>query len=94
MKGIIMVKVSKSKQSNVLAALAKGKSLTPAQISGVYGLANPHDAIMNLRRQGHCIYTNKRTIWDGRVSTSYRIGTPSKAMVAATATFGGSAFFG
>jgi ribonucleotide monophosphatase NagD (HAD superfamily) len=49
--------------------------------------------IEELRSEGHCIYTNKRVLDDGRTVTIYRLGKPTKAMVAAAhAALGGEAF--
>jgi hypothetical protein len=59
------------------------KSFSYKEIKGKFGLANPHEAVRQLRMQGLCVYANPVTLWDGTPSTKYRIGKPSKAMVAA-----------
>jgi hypothetical protein len=82
-----------SKISKVKTALISGSELTAKQIRGSYGLKNPHDAIYQLRNQGVCIYSNATTLTDGTRTTKYRVGTPSKRMVALTRIVGGSAFF-
>lgn len=82
-----------SKTSKVKNALLSGTELTAKQISGYYGLKNPHDAIYQLRNQGVCIYSNSSKLADGTRTTKYRVGTPSKRMVALTRIVGGSAFF-
>ncbi len=86
-----MVKTSKT--SKVLSALQSGKSLTPAQIQGQYKIQNPHDVAYRLRRQGHCIYTTKRELWDGRVASEYTIGQPTPEMVALAAQVCARSFF-
>jgi hypothetical protein len=82
-----------SKQAKLLNYLSTGASVTPRQISGSFGLSNPHDAIYQLRSQGHCIYSNKSTLSDGTETTKYRMGKPSRRMVAvANVVLGASAF--
>lgn len=68
-----------TKQTKLLNYLSTGHTVTSRDIASGFGFSNPHDAIYQLRRQGHCIYSNRRT---GSVEVEYRIGTPSKRMVA------------
>ena len=82
-----------SKQAKLLAHLYNGAEVTPRQISGSFGLSNPHDAIYQLRNQGHCIYANKATLADGTVTTKYRIGKPTRRMVAIANAVAGSQLF-
>lgn len=82
-----------SKQAKLLNYLNTGAEVTARQISGSFGLKNPHDAIHQLRSQGHCIYSNKATLADGTETTKYRVGRPTKRMVAiANAVLGAQAF--
>ena len=82
-----------SKQAKLLNYLSTGAEVTARQITGSFGLKNPHDAIHQLRNQGHCIYGNKTTLADGTETTKYRLGKPTKRMVAvANAVLGASAF--
>lgn len=82
-----------SKQTKLLSYLSTGVSVTARQISGSFGLKNPHDAIHQLRAQGHCIYSNKSTLANGTETTKYRMGKPSRRMVAvANVVLGASAF--
>ena len=82
-----------SKQAKLLNYLSTGAEVTARQITGSFGLKNPHDAIHQLRNQGHCIYGNKTTLADGTETTKYRIGKPTKRMVAvANAVLGATAF--
>ena len=82
-----------SKQAKLLSVLYSGKEVTARQISGSFGLSNPHDAIYQLRNQGHCIYSNKAKLANGTVTTKYRIGRPTKRMIAIANHFGGSQLF-
>ena len=82
-----------SKQAKLLNYLHTGAEVTARQISGSFGLKNPHEAIRQLRSQGHCIYSNRKTLSDGTVATKYRIGAPSKRMVALANLVAGSTVF-
>ena len=82
-----------SKQAKLLNYLQTGVQVTAKQIAGSFGLKNPHDAIHQLRSQGHCIYANPAKLSDGTKTIKYRIGMPSKRMVQiANAVAGASAF--
>jgi len=73
-----------SKTVHVFKALVeKGEQLTAKQISARYNIANPHDAVYQLRMQGYPIYLNKHTDTKGRVTHKYRLGTPSRKIIAA-----------
>lgn len=50
--------------------------ITPAELREA-GIASPAKVVSNLRRQGQCIYTNKTSH-----GTVYKVGTPTKRMVA------------
>lgn len=82
-----------SKQAKLLSFLQTGGQVTAKQISGSFGLKNPHDAVHQLRAQGNCIYSNKSTLSDGSVTTKYRIGSPTKRMVAIATRYAGSSLF-
>ena len=43
-----------------------------------FNLKSPRSVVNKLREDGHCVYINKST-----KGTSYRIGNPSKALIAA-----------
>ena len=82
-----------SKQTKLLNHLKTGASLTTRQIAASFGLANPQSAINQLRSQGHCIYGNRAVLADGTETTKYRIGTPSKRMIALANAAAGAAVF-
>lgn len=82
-----------SKTAKLAAHLVKGNTVTAKEIKGKFGLANPHDAVRYLRSQGYCVYANPVTLWDGTPSTKYRIGSPSKAMIAAAYNLTGADLF-
>lgn len=73
-----------TKQARVLEALIKGEELTAKQMSHRFGIANPTATVSDLRlRGGFAIYANERTNKLGGTYTKYRLGTPSRAVVAA-----------
>lgn len=65
------------------ALVLKGEELTAKQISARYNVANPHDTVYTLRMEGYPIYLNQRTDSKGRVTQKYRLGTPSRKVIAA-----------
>lgn len=71
----------------------KGETLTPKQISSRFGLANPHDAIYQLRSEGYSIYSNIRKNSRGETVVQYRYGKPSRKMVAAAFAKHGATIF-
>lgn len=73
-----------TKKAALLAALQKTyRGLTAAQIEARFQVSNPRATISDLRMDGFAIYANKHTDTKGRVKTFYRLGTPSRAVVAA-----------
>lgn len=72
-----------TKQERLLEALQNGEQLTAKQIASRFGIANPTATVSDLRFAGFAVYANKRTDTKGRVTTKYRLGRPSRAVVAA-----------
>ncbi|MFY8212423.1 MAG: helix-turn-helix domain-containing protein [Candidatus Nanopelagicus sp.] len=73
-----------TKQARLTVALQKGEQLTAKQITARFGIANPTATISDMRiRGGFAVYANKHTDTKGRISTKYRLGNPSRAVVAA-----------
>ena len=72
-----------TKQARVLEALQKGEQLTANQIAESFSVANPTATISNIRFAGYAVYANEHTDTKGRVTTKYRLGKPSRAIVAA-----------
>ena len=73
-----------SKTAKVIAALQNGAELTAKQISARYGVANVRALISSIRMQGYSVYLNKRvSTFDGNTYSKYRMGTPTRAVVAA-----------
>ena len=72
-----------SKMERVLEVLSTGEELTAKQIEARYGVGNARSTVSQLRMKGYPIYANTRTDTKGRQKTKYRLGTPSKAVIAA-----------
>ena len=74
---------SVTKTAKVIAALESGVELTGKQIEARYNVANARALISSLRMQGYSVYLNRRTNSFGDTYSKYRLGTPSRAVVAA-----------
>ena len=73
-----------TKTAKVLAALESGTELTGKQISARYSVKNVRALISSIRMQGYPVYLNKRvSTFDGETYSKYRLGTPTRAVVAA-----------
>jgi predicted transcriptional regulator len=72
-----------TKQSRLLEALRSGEELTAKQINARFGIANPTATVSDLRFAGFAVYANEHKDTKGRQSTKYRLGTPSREIVAA-----------
>ena len=77
------VKTKMTKQARVLTALKTGEALTSNAIKNRFGAGNPQAVIQALRFAGNPIYLNEVKSKTGRKSLKYRLGTPSKAVIAA-----------
>jgi hypothetical protein len=78
--------VMKSAKAKVLAYLSKDSdynTLTVAKMQSVFGIANPSATINELRNEGHAIYLNTRINANGDKVSFYRLGQPTKRLVAA-----------
>jgi|TARA_R110001606_G_C15326499_1_gene645122 hypothetical protein len=72
-----------TKEMKVLNALQSGRTLSSAQLKAHFGAGNPQAVIQALRFKGFAIYLNTVTDTKGRSRNVYRLGTPSRAIVAA-----------
>lgn len=65
-------------------ALFTGRSLTAKQITAQFGIASPSKVISTLRMEdGLPVYCNKHVDTKGRVTHQYRLGSPSRKVIAA-----------
>ena len=72
---------AKEKMLSVLKQSEGYNTFTTKQAQRRFGITNVSARIEELRKEGNVIYTNKRTLADGRKITYYRMGTPTKSMV-------------
>lgn len=77
-----------TKINKLEAYLRTGKSVTQKQITSMFGLKNPTAAIHALRQSGLCVYANEATLYDGTRAIKYRVGQPTRAMIAVLAQLG------
>ena len=72
-----------SKVFNTL--VTEGRQATAKQMGAWFGASASTVAarVSDLRSAGYAVYANKKTDTKGRTSTFYRVGTPTKAVVAA-----------
>jgi hypothetical protein len=66
-----------------------GKEITAKQAAGLFKVTNLSARVSELRAEGHAIYTNKTK--NGK--TAYRLGKPSRAMVAIAYASSGNQLF-
>ena len=75
---------SVTKTAKVIAVLESGVELTGKQIESRYNVANARAMISSLRMQGYPVFLNKRvSTYNGETYSKYRLGTPSRAVIAA-----------
>ena len=67
-----------SKRQKVLNLLSKGQSVTWKALRSRFDLVSPRALVDTLRAEGNMIYVNKTA-----KGTSYRMGVPTKAIIAA-----------
>ena len=81
-----MARAKLSKTEKVRNLFAKGNTVTWRSLRNTFDLKSPANMVGKLRNEGMMIYENKTST--GHVA--YRVGTPSKAVIAAgqTALFG------
>jgi len=74
---------TETKTGKLLTALQNGEALTEGQMRVRFGLKNPRATVSDIRYSGFAVYANQHKDTKGRVTTKYRIGRPSRAIVAA-----------
>ena len=75
--------------TKILNFLQSGASLSAGQARGLLGVASLGKRVSELRANGYAVYTN--TAKNG--ATVYRMGSPSRAMIAAAYAAVGSSVF-
>ena len=72
-----------SKTERLMNFLKSGQCITARQATARFGIRNLSSVVSNLRFQGYAVYCNQKTNSDGDAMTVYRLGTPSREVVAA-----------
>ena len=73
-----------TKKAAVLETLKNHESgVTAAQLEAWLDIGNVRATVSDLRFDGYAIYANRKTDTKGRTKTFYRLGRPSRAIVAA-----------
>ena len=72
-----------TKTAKVIAALEDGAELTGKQINARFGVKNARALVSALRMQGYPVYGKQRTNGNGATSVKYRLGTPTRSVIAA-----------
>jgi predicted ArsR family transcriptional regulator len=86
---------NKNQQTRLITALSSGADFTTNQIASRLNVSESRARflITELREQGYAIYRNRKTLNSGNVVNVYRLGTPSKSMVAAAFALEGASLF-
>ena len=81
----VMARAKLSKTEKVRNLFSKGSDVSWKTLRNKFDLQSPASMVMKLRNEGMMIYENRTS-----TGVSYRVGTPSKAIIAAgiNAVFG------
>jgi hypothetical protein len=71
-----------TRKEKLLRSFENGSEYTSKQIAARFAVANPTALITNLRNDGYAIYANRRTNRYGETYTKYRLGVPTRQMIA------------
>ena len=72
-----------TKTDRVLQALMGGEELTAKQIKARFSVGNPAEVVRQLRFKGFAVYSNPKRNSKGETKNFYRLGTPSREVIAA-----------
>ena len=72
-----------SKTQKLLNALQNGEAMTASQIAKRFSIGNPSAEVSRIRHAGFAVYANQRKAGNGVRVTEYRLGKPSRALIAA-----------
>ena len=80
-KNNTMARTKLSKTAKIRNLFAKGDAVTCKSLRNTFDLKSPAAMVGKLRNEGMMIYENRTS-----AGVSYRVGTPSKAIIAAGTT--------
>jgi hypothetical protein len=72
-----------TKTHKLFTALQSGESVSPSQAEKRFGIKNISADVSRIRQAGYAVYANRRTAGNNVPVTEYRIGKPSRALIAA-----------
>lgn len=73
-----------TQKQKLITAFQQGRELSAKQIASQFNIASPSKVVSMLRLEdGMPIYLNKHVDTKGRVVNKYRLGTPTRRVVAA-----------
>lgn len=73
-----------TQKQKLRTAFFEGRELTAKQIASQFGIKSPSKVVSTLRMEdGLPIYCNRRVDTKGRETNKYRLGTPSRSVIAA-----------
>jgi hypothetical protein len=72
-----------SKTAKLMIALQLGDALTQSQAQKRFGIKNIRAEATRIRQAGFAVYANNRKAGNGVVVTEYRMGSPSRELIAA-----------
>ena len=73
----------KTKTYKLFSVLYTGETVTASQAAKRFGIKNISAEVSRIRHSGFAVYANTRMAGNGVQVTEYRIGTPSRKLVAA-----------
>jgi predicted ArsR family transcriptional regulator len=68
--------------SRILTYLKTGADITQVQARKRFGITNVRARMSELRQAGYSIYLNEKTTANGRTIKAYRLGTPTRMVIA------------
>jgi hypothetical protein len=72
-----------TKTFKLFTALSNGDKISASQAQKRFGIKNISAEVSRVRQAGYAVYANSRKAGNGVQVTEYRIGTPSRRLVAA-----------
>jgi hypothetical protein len=76
-----------SQNDRLVRYLSSGRTISAREARSRFGIRNLRARVNDLRNEGFCVYTNRGE------RTTYRLGRPSRAMVAVAYQAAGSSIF-
>lgn len=72
-----------TKTFKLLSALQSGDRVSASQASKRFGIQNISAEVSRIRQSGFAVYSNQRVAGNHVKVTEYRLGTPSRKLIAA-----------